>query len=95
MIINKETIRKSLLRSLVYFVFCFMVLSLIAWNRFCDELFFIISMPSISAFFIFLFSLAELSDKERNRMELERQEKQNKTTEQQTDFSDDMDSKEV
>ena len=95
MIINKETIRKSLLRSLVYFVLCFMALSLIAWDRFCDELYYIISMSSIAAIIICLFSLAELSDKKRNRMELERQEKENKTTEHQTNFSDDMDSKEV
>lgn len=97
MIINKETIKKSLLRSLVYFVFCFMALSLIAWDRFCDELYYIISMSSINAIFICLLSLAEFSDKERNRMELERQEKEkeNKVTEQQTFFSNNIDSKEV
>jgi hypothetical protein len=52
-------------------------------------------MSSIAAIIICLLSLAELSDKERNRMELERQEKENKTTERQANFSEDMDSKEV
>lgn len=52
-------------------------------------------MSSIAAIIICLLSLAELSDKERNRMELERQEKENKTTEQQTNLSDNIESKEV
>lgn len=95
MIINKKTIRKSLLRSFICSACCFVILSLTAWEHFFDEMYYIISMSSIAAIIICLFSLAELSDKERNRMELERQEKENKTTEHQTNFSDDIESKEV
>ena len=76
MIINKKTIRKSLLRTFIYFAVCFLVLSIVAWNHFHDEYVFITSMSSISSFFIFLLSLAGESDKERKRMELEQQEKE-------------------
>lgn len=95
MIINKKTIQKSLLRSFICSTCCFVILSLTAWEHFFEEMYYIITMSSIAAIIICLLSLAELSDKERNRMELERQEKENKTTEQQTNFSDDMDSKDA
>jgi len=95
MIINKSTIQKSILRSVMCSACCFVILSITAGNHFFDELYFILSMSLIAAIIICLFSLAEFSDKERHRMELERQEKEYKKTEQQTNFSDDMDSKEV
>ena len=73
----------------------FLVLSITSWKKFHDEFNIIFYGPLFSSIFIFLLSLAELSDKERNRMELERQEKENKTTEQQTNLSDNIKSKEV
>ena len=95
MVINKSTIKKALLRTSTCFVFMFLVLSITSWKKFYDEFNIIFYGPLFSSFFIFLLSLAEFSDKERHRMELERQEKGKKKTEQQTNFSDDMDSKEV
>ena len=66
-----------------------------SWQEFYGELYYIFGCSILGALSIFLFSLPIESDKERNRMELERQEKENKTTEQQTNLSDNIESKEV
>lgn len=117
MIVNKNTVKKTIKRSLCIFVIIvligFMRVKLLGpvgnktpgsappnfhiatWAEVFDELYYIFGAAIGSVIVILPISLAELSDKERNRMELERQEKENKTTEQQTNFSDDMDSKEV
>ena len=65
------------------------------WQELYEELGYNLGGSIFGSVIIFLISLPELSDKERKRMELERQDKENKTTEQQIIFSDDMDSKEV
>ena len=79
-----------MLRTIICFVCMFLVLSITSWKKFRDEFNIIFYGPLFSSIFIFLFSLAEFSDKERNRMELERQEKENKATEQQTNLSDNI-----
>lgn len=66
-----------------------------SWQEFYGELYYIFGCSVLGALFIFFCSLPIESDKERNRMELERKEKENKTTELQTNFSDDIESKKV
>lgn len=117
MIVNTNTVKKTIKRSLCVFVVMvligFMRVKLLGpvgnktpgsappnfhiatWTEVFDELFYIFGIAIGGVLIILPISLAELSDKERKRMELEKQEKENKTIEQQTNFSDDMDSKEV
>ena len=66
-----------------------------SWQEFYEELYYIFGCSIAGALLMFFCSLPIESDKERKRMELEQQEKANKITEHQTNFSDDMDSKEV
>lgn len=65
------------------------------WAEVFDELYYIFGTAIGSVIIILPISLAELSDKERKRMELDQQEKENKTTEHQIVFSDDIESKKV